>query len=138
MEQKIGYAYLVADLFHTGHLKHLKKAKENCDILVVGCLTDKATMEMKPKPILPYEERANILQSCKYVDLVIPQYTYSPLGNVKFLKPDILFESEDHKQQPANQFIESYGGKVIETPYYKPLSSTKIKQKICKYFSLFQ
>lgn len=59
----IGYAYVVADLFHVGHLKHLCACKGLCDKLIVGVLTDAATMEKKQRPIVPYEERLVIVDT---------------------------------------------------------------------------
>jgi glycerol-3-phosphate cytidylyltransferase len=126
------YVYVVADLFHTGHLRAIKNATKYGNYVIVGVLTDEATMEKKPEPIMPYEERLEIVKAIKYVDEAIPQDTYSPLGNVMRLKPNVLMESDDHKEMPANEFVESYGGKVVITPYYKPLSSTKIKNKIAE------
>jgi len=124
------YAYVVADILHIGHIRHLKKAKELGDHLIVGVLTDEACMEKKPKPIIGFEERLQTIESLKYVDEVIPQETYSPLENVKKIRPDILMESDSHPEQPANTFVESYGGRIVETPYYKEISSTKIKNRI--------
>jgi len=126
----IGYAYLVADLFHIGHLKALQNAKKYCDYLIVGCLSNRACMEKKSKPIISYKERKVILESCKYVNKVIIQKEYSPLNNIKRIKPHILMESDNHPEQPANEYVKSYGGKIIITKYYIPQSSTKIKNKI--------
>ena len=130
MGKKVVYTYVVADLFHIGHLKHLLRAKKLGDYLIVGVLTDKATMEKKPKPIILFNERKKLIKSLCCVDEVVKQDTYSPLSNIKKIKPDILMESDSHKEMPANEFVKSYGGKVIISPYYKKQSSTKIKQKI--------
>jgi len=130
---KIGYAYVVADIFHMGHLKHLQRCKEFCDILIVGVLTDKATMEKKQKPIISYKERLEIVKNVKCVDRAIIQKTYSPLSNAKRLKVDILFESESHAKEAikdAKKIMK--GAKVMVMPYYKPQSSTAIKLKVLK------
>lgn len=129
-QKKIIYAYVVADILHIGHLKHLENAKEQGDYLIVGILTDEATLEKKPKPIIPFLERYRTILALECVDAVITQRSYSPLHNVEKLKPDILMESTNHKEQPANDFVKSYGGEVIVTSYYEPQSSTKIKEKI--------
>ena len=128
-KQKIVYAYVVADLLHIGHLKHLERASK-LGTLIVGVLTDKATMEKKPEPTIPFEERAEMVEALKCVDYVIPQETYSPLDNVKSIKPDILMESTSHDEFPANNYVESYGGEIVISKYYKHQSSTAIKQKI--------
>jgi cytidyltransferase-like protein len=129
MKRKIVYAYVVADLLHIGHIKYLNTASKYGD-LVVGVLTDEATMEKKSKPIIPFKERMCLVDALKFVESIMPQITYSPLENVEKLKPDILIESTSHKEQPANKFIKSYGGTVVVLPYYENQSTTKIKEKI--------
>lgn len=124
------YTYAVCDLLHIGHLEYFERAKGLGDKLIVGILTDEAVMEKKPKPIMDFEERIRIAQSLRCVDVVVPQNTYSPLENVIKFKPDILIESSSHKEQPANKFMESINGRVIELPYNDKFSSTKIKEKI--------
>ena len=128
---KTGYAYVVADIFHLGHLKHLQRCKRLCDILIVGVLTDKATMEKKPVPIIPYKERLEIVNNIKCVDKAVKQETYSPLPNAKKLKVDILFESESHTKEAIKEAKKTIK-KVLILPYYKPQSSTAIKLKILK------
>ena len=97
---------------------------------IVGVLTDGAVMEKKSRPIIPFEERLEMVRLLKPVDEVIPQETYSPLSNIKKIKPDVLIESESHKEMPANDYVKSYGGKVVINPYWKPQSSSKIKAKM--------
>ena len=129
------YCYVVSDLFHIGHLLHLKKAKRLGNFLTVGVLTDKASMERKEKPTIPYEERKQIIEAIGYVDLVVPQLTYSPISNILELKPDVVFESASHSKEDiraTTKAVEKYGGLVIVDPYYKPQSSTKIKNKILR------
>ena len=135
-KKKIVYAYAVGDIIHIGHLKALENAKKQGDYLIVGILTDEAVMEKKPKPIISFKERMQTMIALKYVDEVMPQDTYSPLSNVQKVKPDVLMESSDHAKMPANAFVESYGGKVVITPYYKLQSSTNIKQEIFKHMNL--
>jgi len=130
--KKTIYAYVVGDILHVGHLMHLKRAKKQGDHLIVGVLTTKATMEKKSKPIIRFQERMEMVEALKCVDEVVTQYTYSPLQNIKFLRPDVLMESEDHDYQPANDYVFNYGGKVIQSPYYQSQSSSLIKQKIIK------
>ena len=125
MDKIVGYAYVVADLFHVGHLLHLQNCKRMCDILFVGVLTDEATMEKKSKPIIPFYERMHVISALRCVDASVAQETYSPEGNVNSIKPDILFESTSHSDPCVNPF-----GRTIGMPYYPEQSSTKIKGKI--------
>jgi len=126
----IVYAYICGDILHKGHIEYLKNSKALGDKLIVGVLTDKAVMEKKPKPVMSFDERFDLVQSLKWVDLAIPQHAYSPLDNVRALKPDILVEATDHKKQPANEFMRSIGGRVLAMPYYPNHSSTKVKNKV--------
>jgi len=133
---KIVYSYYVLDLVHRGHLKMMENAKAIAGKdgkLIVGILTDEAVMEKKPKPIVSFDERFDLANAIKYVDLVVAQETYSPLPNVKKIKPDILMESSSHTDEAieeAREVMESIGGKVIVIPYYPPQSSSDIKNSI--------
>jgi len=132
---KVGYCYLVADLLHIGHLKHLQACKGLCDKLIAGILTDGAVMEKKPKPIISFGERLEMVKNVKFVDVAVKQETYSPLPNVKQLQPDILFESTSHDQvalEEAQCVMDKLNGRVIAMPYYAGQSVTSIKNKILK------
>ena len=135
---KIVYAYVVADLVHIGHLHALENAKaiagENGK-LVVGVLTDEATMEKKKRPTIPFEERIRMIKALKCVDVAVMQDTYSPLKNVRKIKPDILMESDSHTEEDLKQtkiVCDSVDCKIIIMPYYGVQSSTDIKTKINK------
>ena len=135
---KLVYSYYVLDIVHRGHLKMMESAKAMAGKdgkLIVGILTDEAVMEKKPKPILSFDERFDLANAIKYVDLVVAQETYSPLPNVKKIKPDILMESASHDEnaiEKAREVMESIGGKVVVIPYYPSQSSTGIKNLITK------
>ena len=75
MEKRIiGYTTGVYDMFHIGHLNVIKKAKEQCDYLIVGVSTDELVEKEKGHfPIIPYSERIAIIEALKYVDYVVPQ-----------------------------------------------------------------
>ena len=123
----IGYAYVCGDPFHVGHLNHLESCKALCDELVVGVLTDKAVMEKKPRPIIPFHERLRIIQALKCVDLTVAQSTYSPMNNA-LMMADVLFESTSHDPKDIEMYKSAM--KVIVMPYYTEQSSTKIKERI--------
>ncbi len=136
---KIVYSYYVLDVVHRGHLKQM----ENCKALagkdgvsVVGILTDEAAMEKKPKPIMPFDERVEVARAIRFNDLVVPQKTYSPIQNIRSLRPDIVVESESHKKEDVEEVKriveEECKGRLIISPYYPKQSSTKIKNDIIK------
>ena len=130
LNPKIVYAYVVADILNVGHIKHLENSKRQGDFLIVGCLSDKATLEKKPIPIVSFEERMETIASVRYVDKVVIQDEYSPLENIKKIKPDVLMESDSHDKMPANDYVKGYGGEIVITPYFNGTSSTDIKNKV--------
>ena len=133
---KIVYSYYVMDVAHKGHILHMKNAKTLAGkdgISIVGILTDSAVMEKKSKPIIPFEERMDLAQIIKYNDIVVPQITYSPIPNLKAIKPNIHLESTSHNKKDIEKIkkvMKTLGGEVIVMPYYPSQSSTNIKQKI--------
>ncbi len=134
----IVYSYYVLDILHKGHLLMIKNSKAiagNDGKLIVGILTDEAVMEKKPKPALSFDERIEIAQAIKYIDLVVVQETYSPIPNIKSLKPDVLMESTSHNPneiEKTKKVMEEMNGRVIVIPYFPNQSSTNIKNIILK------
>jgi len=132
----IVYSYYCLDIVHTGHILMMKNAKALAGKdgrLIVGILTDKAVMEKKSKPILPFKERFELAKAIKYADLVVAQETYSPIPNCKKIKPNILLESASHSEKDlikSQKELKPYGIKIITLPYYPLESSTRIKKKI--------
>jgi len=134
---KTVYSYYVFDIAHRGHRLQMYNAKRIAGEdgrSIVGILTKEAVLEKKQKkPILSFDERMGLAQDLKYVDLVVPQKTYSPIPNLKLFQPDICMESESHNIddiQKVREYMESINGKVIVTPYYPYQSSSNIKKKI--------
>ena len=70
---KNGYTTGVFDLFHIGHLEILRKAKENCDYLIVGVSTDELVQKYKTKGPIITLNKIEIIKSIKYVDEVVVQ-----------------------------------------------------------------
>jgi len=133
---RIVYSYYVLDIVHEGHLLMMRNAKriagEN-GILIVGILTDEATMEKKPRPVMSFSQRMTLAESIKYADIVVAQETYSPLPNVEKIRPDVLMESASHTDEAieaARTLMSRLGGRVVVLPYYPMQSSTEIKNKV--------
>lgn len=127
------YTYICGDVLHKGHILYLKSAASMGDFLIVGVLTDEAVMEKKNKPLMPFEERIEIIECLKMIDMVMPQYEYAPYENIKNLRPNILIESSSHDNElieKGKKCMEDIGGKVVVLPYYPYQSSTNIKNKI--------
>ena len=134
---KIGYTTGVYDMFHIGHLNILKKAKEQCDYLIVGVSTDEVVKEYKNKiPIIPFEERYEIVKAIRYVDKVIPQTTMDKFVAWKEEHFDVIFHGDDWKDSimynEMEEKLRSMGVEFVYFPYTKGISSTMLKKKMKK------
>ena len=130
----IGYTSGVYDLFHIGHLNLLKNAKGMCDRLIVGVTTDDLSLYKGKKPLIPYEDRLEIVRGIRYVDAVVPQETMDKFEMCKKLKATLLFVGDDWYKTPKWEDIEAQlrgiGVTVIYFPYTKGVSSTKIAEAL--------
>ena len=130
----IGYTCGVFDLFHVGHLKLLKNAKGMCDRLVVGVTVDEVVAYKGKTPLIPYEDRLEIVRSIKYVDAAVPQTDMNKLTACKKLGADILFVGDDwYGTDKWNQYqadFEKEGIQIIYFPYTKGVSSTQISKTL--------
>lgn len=130
----IGYTCGVYDLFHTGYLNLLKNAKGMCDRLVVGVTVDELVQYKDKNPMIPFEDRIEIVRSCKYVDAAIPQYDMDKLAACRKLGASILFVGDDwygtEKWQEYEREFSREGIKIIYFPYTKGISSTKITEAL--------
>ena len=133
---RLGYTTGVFDMFHIGHLNILKKAKEQCDYLIVGVSTDELVQNYKNKtPILGFEERAEIVSSLEYVDKVVKQTSMNKFEAWKEYKFDVMFHGDDWKnsemwKEYEKQFKE-LGVDIVYFPYTKDTSSTILREKLC-------
>lgn len=96
--EKVGIVASCFDLFHTGHVLMLMEAKEKCDRLIVALQSD-PTIDRpeKNKPIQGMYERFIQVDSCKYVDQVIPYDTEEDLYNLlASLDWDVRFLGDDY------------------------------------------
>jgi glycerol-3-phosphate cytidylyltransferase len=129
----LGYATGVFDLFHIGHLNLLRNAKSVCDKLIVGVTTDELLFNYKHKrPIIPFNERIEIVRNVKCVDAVIAQENMDKLSAWEKLKFDIMVVGDDWFHTPKwenieNQFKE-HGVRIVYFPYTKGISSTLINK----------
>lgn len=126
---KVGYTTGVFDLFHIGHLNILKKAKEQCDYLIVGVSTDEVVQGYKKKtPVIPFEERIAIVEAVKYVDEVVPQKSMDKFEAWEKLKFDAIFHGDDWKgskmYEESEKKFSAVGVEMVYFPYTKGTSST--------------
>ncbi|MCK1993414.1 adenylyltransferase/cytidyltransferase family protein [Peribacillus muralis] len=132
---KIGYTTGVFDLFHVGHLNILKKAKENCEYLIVGVSTDELVIEYKNKqPVIPLIERMEIVAGIKYVDKVVSQTNRDKFTAWENLQFNRMFVGDDWKGDPLFDEMEmkfkQVGVDIIYFPYTKGVSTSIVKEKI--------
>jgi len=126
---KVGYTTGVFDLFHIGHLNILKKAKEQCEYLIVGVSTDENVLNYKKKtPVIPFEERIAIVEALKYVDEVVPQTNMDKFQAWEKLRFNAIFHGDDWKGSKMYEEIErkfnEVGVEMVYFPYTKGTSST--------------
>lgn len=138
MDKKIiGYTTGVYDMFHIGHLNILRRAKEKCDYLIVGVSTDECVLSYKNKtPIIPFEQRAAIVEAIKYVDEVIPQDTMDKVDFLKKRHFDVMFHGDEWKDTELyrNYEIEfaKYGARIEYLPHTDGISSSLLREKMDK------
>lgn len=134
----IGYTTGVFDLFHIGHLNILRRAKEQCDYLIVGVSTDELVEQYKNKrPIISFEERCEIVKAIRYVDEVVPQKDREKFAAWERLKFHKMFVGDDWKgsalfTQLEEQF-KPHGVEIVYFPYTKGTSSTFLKETLRKF-----
>ena len=129
---KLVYVGMCADLIHHGHLNIIKEAKKYGDV-VVGLLTDSAIASYKRLPALSYKERKIVVENIVGVSEVIPQETLDYIPNIEELKPKYVVHGDDWKEGVQKQVrqgvidkLKEWGGEVIDVPYTKGVSSTKL------------
>lgn len=135
----IGYVAGVFDLFHIGHLNIFRRAKEQCDYLIVGVVTDEQVIRgKKTRPYIPFDERIAIVEACKYVDeaVEIPVNKPDTQDAWYMYHFDVQFSGSDYADDPvwlAKQvFLQQHGSDMVFFPYTETTSSTEIKDIISR------
>lgn len=132
---RIGYVPGAWDMFHIGHLNMLKRAREHCDWLIAGVVTDEALFEMKNKyPIVPFGERLEIVGAIGIVDEAVVDYSMDKLDVWTRTHFDILFKGDDWQGTPKGRRLEmqmaSVGVAVHYFPYTDQTSSTELRRAL--------
>jgi phosphoenolpyruvate phosphomutase / 2-hydroxyethylphosphonate cytidylyltransferase len=130
------YVAMSVDLIHEGHINIIKESAKLGEV-TIGLLTDNAVASFKRLPFMPYENRKIIIEEIKGVKKVIPQTTHSYVDNLLLLKPDYVVHGDDwEKGTQANvrkdviETLKKWGGKLVEIPYTKGISSTILNEKL--------
>jgi len=130
----IGYSSGVFDLFHIGHVRLLKKSKSLCDRLIVGVTSDDLVSYKNKTPVIPFEERCEVVSSCKYVDCVVEQSSMDKMETWKKLKFNIMFVGDDwyltDKWKKLSLQFEKVNVRIVYFQYTNKTSSTLINQTL--------
>ncbi|MEJ2198451.1 MAG: adenylyltransferase/cytidyltransferase family protein [Desulfuromonadales bacterium] len=134
-KERVGYTTGVFDLFHIGHLRLLQRAKSKCDRLIVGVSTDELVQSYKnKKPVIPFEERIEIVAALKCVDVVGPQTHRDKIAAYHEIKFDVMFVGSDWKGSDLFNKVEAelagYGVNVVYFEYTNNVSSTALQSTL--------
>ena len=124
------------DLLHIGHVRYLEKAKVLGDVLIVGINSDTSVRKLKGphRPILPEEERTEILSGLGCVDYVTLFSEMDPLKLITSLHPDVLVKGGDwtKEQIVGREVVERSGGEVVISPFVGKASTSNLIDTILK------
>lgn len=123
------------DLLHIGHTRYLEEAKRLGDRLVVGLNSDDSVRQLDKgtdRPIVPADQRAEVLAALTCVDYVTIFDEPDPLALIQALRPNILIKGGDWSTDRivGKEFVEAQGGSVRNIPLVPNVSTTAMIQKI--------
>ena len=124
------------DLLHVGHIRYLEEAKSLGDILVVGVNSDRSVRSLKGsnRPILPEEERAEILSGLECVSYITIFDEPTPLELISTLQPHVLVKGGDWTKESTvgKEVVERSGGEVVILPFVEGSSTSDLIETILK------
>lgn len=131
-DKVVGYAPGVYDLFHVGHLNVLRQAKERCDFLIAGVVSDAMAEQAKGRrPVVPLNERLEIVRHIDYVDDVHAEMVPDKLETWRAVGFDVFFKGDDWRGTPKGKALEerfaAVGVRVVYFPYTVHTSSTMLR-----------
>lgn len=132
-QYKIGYTQGVFDMFHIGHLNLLRRAKEQCETLIVGVNTDELVKNYKHKyPVVHEDERLEIIKSIRFVDKALLTDTLDKVGICTKLHFDAIFIGSDWRGnarwEKTEEDLKSLGNiDVVYIDYTQRISSTILR-----------
>jgi D-beta-D-heptose 7-phosphate kinase/D-beta-D-heptose 1-phosphate adenosyltransferase len=132
--KKIVFTNGCFELLHVGHVQYLQAARAEGDILVVGVNSDHSVRQIKGprRPVVPENERAEVLASLACVDFVSLFDEPDPLEIIRSLLPDVLVKGADWAEDAivGRDIVEAQGGRVVRIPLTQGASTTSIIEKI--------
>jgi glycerol-3-phosphate cytidylyltransferase len=132
---RVGYAPGVYDLFHVGHLRLLARAREHCDHLIAGVVSDELAAGVKGRaPVVPLAERLEIVRHIRFVDEAVPEVLPEKLDTWRQVGFDVIFKGDDWRGTPKGDKLErdfaSVGVEVFYLPYTVHTSSTLLRRAL--------
>lgn len=132
---RIGYAPGAYDLFHIGHLNLLRRAKERCDYLIAGVVSDDVLIKHKGvTPVIPLVERLDIVRNVRFVDAAHAAMTNDKLEIWKDLRFNVLFKGNDWQGTEKGDKLErdfaAVGVEVVYLPYTMSTSSSVLRKTL--------
>ena len=127
-KQTVLLTYGTFDLFHAGHVRLLERLKARCDRLIVGCSTDEFNRLKGKTSAMSFEDRRIVLVSCRFVDLVIPEYMWEQKEiDIRMHHVDIFAMGDDWagKFDHLQELCE-----VLYLPRTPDISTTELKAKV--------
>ena len=129
---RVGYAAGAFDLFHVGHLNILRQARQHCDHLIAGVVSDELIARTKGhRPVVSLAERMEIVEHIRYVDQVHAEVLLDKLDTWQELRFDVFFKGDDWKGTPRGERLErefaAVGVEVVYFPYTVHTSSTQLR-----------
>lgn len=122
------------DLIHAGHIRYLEGAAQEGDVLVVAVNSDRSVRELKGpgRPLIPMEDRAEIVAALGCVDLVVIFDEPTVANVIRSLRPDVHAKGTDYTQDsvPERELVRSYGGRIAITGDIKTRSSSRLIQDL--------
>ena len=135
MPKIVGYAPGAYDMFHVGHLNILRQAKQHCDHLIAGVVSDEMCQLTKGKtPVVPLAERMEIVSHISFVDEVVAEVVPDKVETWRSVRFDVLFKGDDWRGTPKGIKLErdfaELGVEVVYFPYTMHTSSTLLRQAL--------
>jgi glycerol-3-phosphate cytidylyltransferase len=124
----------VWDILHIGHINLLSRARALGDMLIAGVLTDEAAERYKPRPVMPFEQRIELVRALRMVDDVVPVHDTNATPVLAELDADILVHGSDISHKPGweigQTWMRDHGRQFVVLPYTEGVSSTRLKEAV--------
>jgi D-beta-D-heptose 7-phosphate kinase/D-beta-D-heptose 1-phosphate adenosyltransferase len=136
--KKIAFTNGCFDILHVGHTRYLRDARKRGDVLILALNSDASVRAIKgeKRPLVPENERADVVASLESVDYVTIFNELTPLELIEYLRPDVIVKGGDWVEEKVvgRESVRKWGGQVVIIPETKGASTTNIVEKIKKVY----